>query len=179
VDSARQVLTELAGSARVAAEHASRIDQPIDQDPDLAELRPDAARLADRQQRAIGHLRRLLTDADTAARTLAEARRLTASLDAEANDLATRRADRRHGGCAHTAPSWPAAVRGHLERAVELRLPDPAATLAELELVGGDAGWPEPGRQRRARGRPGRLHRAGHGGRRTNRARAVQPGSPG
>ncbi|HWN34772.1 MAG TPA: TIGR02680 family protein, partial [Pseudonocardia sp.] len=143
VDSARQVLTELAGSARVAAEHASRIDQPIDQDPDLAELRPDAARLADRQQRAIGHLRRLLTDADTAARTLAEARRLTASLDAEANDLATRRADADTAVRAH-GTELAAAVRGHLERAVELRLPDPAATLAELELWAETLDGPNP-----------------------------------
>ncbi|HWN34155.1 MAG TPA: TIGR02680 family protein, partial [Pseudonocardia sp.] len=133
VDSARRMLTELSGSARVAAEHASLIDRRIDQDPDLAELRRDAARLADRQQRAIGHLRRLLEDADNAARNLAEARRVTAGLDTEANDLATRRAD------ADTAvrvngTELVTAIRGHLERAAELRLPDPAATLAELEL---------------------------------------------
>ena len=142
VDSARRVLTELAEAARVRVEHAA-IEQLIDQDPDLPELRQDAARLADRQQRAIGLLRRLLREADAAARAVAEARRVTEGLDAEADDLVSRRAEadaavREHGAELVTA------IRGHLEQATELHLPDPAATLAELELWTETLAGPNP-----------------------------------
>jgi len=115
VDSARQVLTELAG---IGPGRGGSTPPGSTSPSTRTRTWPSCARTPRAwptgQQRAIGHLRRLLTDADTAARTLAEARRLTASLDAEPTTsppvgrTPTRRW-RAHG------TELAAAVRGHLE----------------------------------------------------------------
>jgi len=132
---AREATTQVAGTARIGAEHAERVDRVMDerQDPDLAGLRRDAAQIADRQGTAIAHVRRLVEVVEEAARRLATARGRVAELDAEAVGLAGRSADadrvaRERGG------ELVAGVRDHLVGAVELWLPDPAAVLAELEL---------------------------------------------
>ena len=59
-----------ATQARLAAEHA-RIDQTLDQQPDLRTLRREAEQLADRQQRAIRHVRALLKTVEEATQKLA------------------------------------------------------------------------------------------------------------
>jgi uncharacterized protein (TIGR02680 family) len=140
---ARQSTLDSAASARLAEQHGERIDRVLDAEGDLATLRRDAQQLADRQQRAIGHVRALVEAAAEAARKLSDARQRVSELDVEADDLARRRneADRAvhdHGRALVTA------VRAHYDRATEIRLPDPAATFAELELWVETLGGPNP-----------------------------------
>jgi uncharacterized protein (TIGR02680 family) len=133
--SARAATTEAAGLAGIAPDHAERVDQALDVQPapDITALRRGAAQLAERQRLAIAHVRKLIDAVTEAARRLATARIRVDELDAEAAGLAQRRADAdlavREQGAELIAD-----VHRHLAGAVELRLPDPATVLAELEL---------------------------------------------
>jgi uncharacterized protein (TIGR02680 family) len=142
---AREVTADAAISAGVGAEHAERVDRVLAErpDPDLAVLRRDAAQLADRQRRAITHVRGLVEAAEEAVRRLAAARQRVSELDAEVDGLAQRRADADRAVHEQGA-ELTAAVRAHLAGAVELGLPDPAAVLAELELWTDTVDGPNP-----------------------------------
>jgi len=133
LDAARASAAETAATALIAGSHAERIDKALDVQPDLLALRREADQLADRQQRAVKQVTALIGAVEEAGRTLAEARRKVSELDAEADELADRRAIAEVAATACGA-ELVSAVRGHLDAATELRLPDPAATLAELEL---------------------------------------------
>ncbi|MQA77385.1 MAG: TIGR02680 family protein [Streptosporangiales bacterium] len=130
---ARHSAGDAAATAHITDQHADGINTPLDAAHDLTALRGEAGRLVDRQQRAIDHVQSLLTKVDDTTRALADARRRATDLDTEAEDLAVRRTD-----AERTVTERGAAlvreVRAHLDRATELRLPDPASTLAELEL---------------------------------------------
>ncbi|WP_158895335.1 TIGR02680 family protein [Amycolatopsis anabasis] len=130
---ARQATGSAAAAARIAEPHTQRIDAALDDDPDLRDLRRVAEQIADRQQRAIGHVRELIAAQEQAGRVLADARRRVAELETEMSELTDRRTDA-DTVLAERGGELVSAVRGHLDVAVELRLPDPAATLAELEL---------------------------------------------
>jgi uncharacterized protein (TIGR02680 family) len=135
VTSAREAAADAAHQAGIGAEHADRLDRILGERPDsdLAALRREAAQLADRQRRAIAHVRGLIEAVDDATRRLAAARQRVAELDTEAAGLAQRRTDAERAVHERGA-ELTAAVRDHLAGATELRLPDPAAVLAELEL---------------------------------------------
>ncbi|MPY80062.1 MAG: TIGR02680 family protein [Actinophytocola sp.] len=132
---ARQSTVDAATAARVAHDHQARVDAALDDpgEPDLSQLRRTADALAERQQRAVRHVRGLVGAAEEAERTLAAARTRVAELETEADDLAARRTDAENAVTEHGA-ALVTAVRAHLDAARELRLADPAATLAELEL---------------------------------------------
>lgn len=129
----REAAGEGAVAARMGADHAERVNGPLDGEPDLARLRRDAAGLADRQERAVKQVRTMIQAVREAQRRLTEARAKVTELDAEADELADRRA-----GAEQTVTERGATlvteVRARLEQATELRLADAAATLAELEL---------------------------------------------
>ncbi len=129
----RQSATELASSARVADSHAQHVDTPLEGQPELAVLRRAAEQLRERQQRAIRHVSTLITDVDNAGRALADAQRKASELDAEASDLDGRR-ESANSAVDQRGTELVTAVRAHLDDATELRLPDPASTIAELEL---------------------------------------------
>ncbi|MEC3980673.1 TIGR02680 family protein, partial [Amycolatopsis sp. H20-H5] len=133
LDSARTEANSAAETARIGGQHAERIDAAVPTNPDLVALRREAEQLVVRQQRAIEQVAALIRALEKAARELAEARRKVTELDTEAADLAERRTDAEAGVTARGA-ELVTAVRGHLDAATELRLTDPAATLAELEL---------------------------------------------
>ncbi|MGH3341449.1 MAG: TIGR02680 family protein [Carbonactinosporaceae bacterium] len=119
--------------ARVAAEHAERVDRVLDEWPDVSEPRREAEQLAARQLQVIDHVRALIKTAEAGAERLATARRRASDLDAEADELAQRRADADRA-VAERGRELVAAVCAHLTGAAELRVPDLAATAAELEL---------------------------------------------
>ena len=131
--SARQASSGWAAKARVAGEHAEHVDGEEAERREPSVLRPGAERIVDRQRRAIEHVSGLIRAVDEAAQKLADARRKVSELDSEADQLAERRgeADRE---VAERGGELVSAVRGHLERATELRLASLAEALAELEL---------------------------------------------
>ncbi|MGI8695667.1 MAG: TIGR02680 family protein [Mycobacteriales bacterium] len=129
----RQSTVDSATAARIGRDHAERIDAALDDRPDLYRLTRDADQLADRQRRAIDHVGTLIAAVDDAARTLAERGRKVTELDAESAQLALRRTDADRA-VSELGAQLVSAVRHHLSNAFELRVPDPAATLAELEL---------------------------------------------
>jgi uncharacterized protein (TIGR02680 family) len=132
-DSARGAAKEAAELARIAGPHLERIDTALAESPDVARLRADAERLAARQKDAIDQVTTMIRAVDQAGHELTEACRKAGELDAEADELAERRAlaDAR---VTERGAELITAVRRHLDDATELRLDDPAATLAELEL---------------------------------------------
>lgn len=130
---ARRSAASSAGTAHIAGEHAEGVDGPLDVAHDLTPLRGEAGQLIDRQRRAIDHVQALITADDDATRALTAARRRTTELEAEAAELATRRTDVEHA-VSERGAELVRDVRAHLDHASELRLPDPAGTLAELEL---------------------------------------------
>ncbi|MQA61603.1 MAG: TIGR02680 family protein [Actinophytocola sp.] len=130
---ARQSAADSAAAARIAHDHRERIENSIDDEPDLARLRRAATELAERQQRAVKHVRGLIAAVEAAERQLAEARAKVSELEAEADDLAARRGDA-EVAVSERGAVLVSAVRSHLATARELRLADQAATLAELEL---------------------------------------------
>ncbi|MHA6804681.1 TIGR02680 family protein [Salinifilum ghardaiensis] len=129
----RQSATELASAARVADDHAEHVDTPLDGQPELAAVRHAAEQLRARQQRAIRHVTGLITDVDNADRALNDAQRKASELDAEAGDL-DEREESADSAVQQRGVDLVTAVRAHLDDAAELRLPDPASTIAELEL---------------------------------------------
>jgi uncharacterized protein (TIGR02680 family) len=133
LESARRSATEAAVSARIAGSHAERINAALDDRPDLLGLRREAEQLAERQKSAVKQLTAMITAVEEAGRKLGEARRKVSELDEEADDLADRRATADFV-VTQSGAELVSAVRAHLEAATELRLPDPAVTLAELEL---------------------------------------------
>jgi uncharacterized protein (TIGR02680 family) len=133
LDAARVEARKAAELALIAGPHAERIDAALSESPDVARLRADAEQLAARQKNAIDQVETMIRAVEKAGGELAEARRKADELDAEADELAERRAlaDTHVTDC---GAGLVTAVRGHLDAATELRLDDPAATLAELEL---------------------------------------------
>ncbi|MPY98981.1 MAG: TIGR02680 family protein [Actinophytocola sp.] len=134
---ARQSAREGATAARVDGEHTERIDAvldgTLDNDTDLAHARGVAEDLADRQQRAVDHVKALIARAHDAERALADARAKADELAAEADELAERRANAERT-VAERGAELVRDVRAHVEQARELRLADTATTLAELEM---------------------------------------------
>jgi uncharacterized protein (TIGR02680 family) len=124
---------DTAAAARIASDHAERIDRALDGRGDPAQLRVETERITSRQQRALDHVARLLGLAAEAAREVTVVRRALADLETEAADLA----ERRQGAAdavARTGADLLSEIRDHLDRATELRVADLAAVLAELEL---------------------------------------------
>ncbi len=133
----RSTAGEAASAARVSSDHADRIDQVLDAggfaDADAAQLRAEADRITERQQRSLDHVQRLRSAADDALREAAAARRVLADADAELADLGER--------CQIAADlvgrqgiELVTQVREHLAQAAELQVADSAGTVAELEL---------------------------------------------
>jgi uncharacterized protein (TIGR02680 family) len=136
VGRARRSAAEAATGARVARPHADEVDRLIDdRSPAADPVVPQraATALAERQQRAIDGVKALIERAENAERTLTDARRKVMELDAEADELAERR---RTAGARllEYGIDLVRQIRAHLDGATELRLPDLAATLAQLEL---------------------------------------------
>ncbi|QGK70721.1 TIGR02680 family protein [Allosaccharopolyspora coralli] len=129
----RQSATEVASTARIADSHTEHVDTPLEGHAEPAAVRRAAEQLRDRQQRAVDHVDALLNDVDTADRKLADAQRRSAELDTEAGELAER-TESADNAVEQRGADLVTAVRAHLDGATELRLPDPASTLAELEL---------------------------------------------
>ncbi|MEU4292759.1 TIGR02680 family protein [Kribbella sp. NPDC026596] len=139
----RAQAVDAAAAARVAADHAERIDRALDapehpRSPalpggDPAQLRVLGEQIVRRQQRTLDHVNGLLRAADAADHGVAAVRRELAELDSEAAGLA----ERRHAAVdavTEAGTGLVSEIRGHLERATELRVADPAALLAELDL---------------------------------------------
>jgi uncharacterized protein (TIGR02680 family) len=128
----RSQAVDAAAAARVAADHAERIDRAVGAG-DPVQLRAQGEQIASRQQRSLDHVNGLLRAADAAAHEVAGVRREVVELDAEAAGLA----ERRHVAAeavAEAGTGLVSEIRGHLEQATELRVADPAALLAELDL---------------------------------------------
>ncbi|MGI8801865.1 MAG: TIGR02680 family protein [Solirubrobacteraceae bacterium] len=129
---ARGAALESARAARIGAAHADQVDTVIEQ-VDAEELRRRGDDLADRQQRAIDHLEALLRVAADRRRALAARREQLIRLETEAAGLAEQR-----GAAADAAAEegreLVGEARSRLEAAHQLRLGDPAGTLAALEL---------------------------------------------
>ncbi|MFD7154088.1 TIGR02680 family protein [Kribbella sp. NPDC059898] len=124
---------DAAAAARVAVDHADRIDVAVEAGGDPVQLRVQGDRIASRQQRALDHVSGLLRAVDAAGHEVSLVRRELAELDTEAAGLAERRrtaADAVTGAGADLVSQ----VRRHLERAAELRVTDSADLLAELDL---------------------------------------------
>ncbi|MGH3979208.1 MAG: TIGR02680 family protein, partial [Pseudonocardiaceae bacterium] len=142
LDGIRQACTNAAQAARIATEHAARIDAALDTDEPP---RRSATELADRQQRATDHVGRLVDSAEQARRELATARQRVEEFAAEAEQLAQLRTQAEQavtGGGAELV----AAVRGYLDSTTELGVDDPAAVLAALELWVETLDGPNPAR---------------------------------
>jgi uncharacterized protein (TIGR02680 family) len=133
LETARQSAVDLAATALVPGDHAERVDSLLDGEPELPPIRRAAEQLVERQQRAIRHVRTLIEQVQEAGRALARAREKVTEAEADADDLAERRAGAEQV-VAERGAELVSAVREHLDTATELRLADPAATLAELEL---------------------------------------------
>lgn len=134
--------TDAAGRGRIRAGHDERVDAALADPTDAAgparsvdptRLRREAEQLVERQQRALRHVTGLVEAAAEAARRLATARQALGDLDAQADALAARRAEAEEEFTDHGA-RLVTAYRRQLEGATELRLSDPATTLAALEL---------------------------------------------
>ncbi len=125
--------TEAAVAARIGGEHAERIDRVVDAVGDPAPLRTPAEQIINRQQRALEHVNGLLRATDDATREVAVVRRALADLDSEAAGLAERR-QVATGIVTEAGADLRSEIRGHLDRALELRVADPAAVLAALGL---------------------------------------------
>ncbi|NYH77246.1 uncharacterized protein (TIGR02680 family) [Actinopolyspora biskrensis] len=130
---ARQQAAERASAALVTDRHAEAVDAPLDGQPDPAIPRRAAEQLRDRQQHAIRHVFTLLTAVDNAERALGEAQRKASELDEQASDLNERKASA-EASAEQCGAELVTAIRAHLDHATELRLTDPASTIAELEL---------------------------------------------
>ncbi|TDO30624.1 uncharacterized protein (TIGR02680 family) [Kribbella sp. VKM Ac-2527] len=129
----RRQAEEVASAARIASDHAERVDRALDAGSDPAQLRVEAERITSRQQRALDHVTRLLRLADEAAHEVTVVRRALGDLETETADLAERR-QVAAVTVAQAGSDLLSDVRGHLDRAAELRVADIAAVLAELEL---------------------------------------------
>ncbi|MDX3001886.1 TIGR02680 family protein [Kribbella solani] len=125
--------TEAAVAARIAGEHAERIDRVVDAVGDPALLRGPADQITNRQQRALEHVNGLLQATDDAARELAVVRRAMAELESEGAGLAERR-QVATDIVTEAGADLQSEIRDYLDRATELRVADPAAVLAELGL---------------------------------------------
>lgn len=137
LDTARRSALAAAREALIAEAHTELTG------PDL---RQQAERLADRQQRAITHIESLLAAHDQAQRDLGAARQRLDELVAEAEALAVRRGEA-DDEVTRQGVALDAAIRRHLDMAVELEVADPAAVLAALELWCETLDGPNPARQ--------------------------------
>ncbi|MGI8814958.1 MAG: TIGR02680 family protein, partial [Pseudonocardia sp.] len=146
----RGVAIEKARAGLLGPAHRREIDARLDSaDPPaetaLTELRTTATALVERQTRAIGHVDGLLGADAQAQRALAAAHAEVERLAAARDELATRRSDAELA-VAEAGQELIAAVREHLTVLRELRVPDPAALLAELELWVETMDGPDPAR---------------------------------
>jgi uncharacterized protein (TIGR02680 family) len=119
-------------AARVEAEFAQLLEATADQGA-LDQLRRQAGELADRQQRAIEHMRQLLDALDDCRRRLAAAREHHDEVAGQQAELAEGR-ERATERLVEVAGDYLRQVREHIEGAVELTLDDPAGALAALTL---------------------------------------------
>jgi uncharacterized protein (TIGR02680 family) len=133
--SARQTAAEHARAARIEHAFADEVDTVLGRDdrPDDAELQRRAEDLGARQQRAIETVGGLLDAWEAATRELAAGRVQTEQLASEHGELTARR-EASAAELADVSNDYVRAVRAHLEAADELRLAEPAETLAALEL---------------------------------------------
>ncbi|MGH8825170.1 MAG: TIGR02680 family protein, partial [Jiangellaceae bacterium] len=121
-----------AATAHVDRGHAADIDARLTR-AELVDLRAAAGQLADRQQRAVAHVRQLSDALIDRRDELAAARRRADELAADAAQLA----DERRTAAAEVGRCGTELVdrtRRHVESTVELSVPDPGDALAALEL---------------------------------------------
>ncbi|MEO6082860.1 MAG: TIGR02680 family protein [Umezawaea sp.] len=137
LDTARRSALTAARDALIADAHAELAE------PDI---RQQAERLADRQQRAIAHIESLLGAHEQAQRDLVAARQRVDELAADAETLAIRCGEADDEVSAQGV-ALTIATRRHLDVAVELQVTDPAAVLAALELWCETLDGPNPARQ--------------------------------
>lgn len=165
---ARQATLDAAADALIERGHADQIDARLSPDqappdqtvgdqvaaPDqaalptgqqYAELRAEAERIADRQQRAVAHVEGLVRVVEDTQRTVADLRRRLAEFDSHAAELADRRGEMDQI-VVERAAGHVAATRTHLAGLRELRIEDPAAVLAALELWVETLAGPHPAR---------------------------------
>lgn len=135
---------DAADVARITAGHADRVDSALDSTA-VPALRAAGQDIAERQQRAIGHVQTMITAVERTHRELSTARHRVEDLDAESARLTERRqeAARTVAGRGHDLVD---AVRAHLGACTELAVADPASVLAALELWVETLDGPNPAR---------------------------------
>jgi len=128
----RATSTAAAATALVSVQYDERVDREIGRRT-ITELRGAAAKLLDRQQEAIAHVRRLLGELETWRIAVAQARERLDEQATEQDAIATRRVAvvSRLGAA---GVSLVGAARTYLAAAGTVAVPDPAAVLAALDL---------------------------------------------
>ena len=145
----REVDAALDPAAARAAEGARDLHGAAEPAPAVAARVAAARHAADalvaRQERAIAHVTRLLVEAEAATAAVGAARASVDRLVSAATQLAERRAGAQATvtRCGHELV---ADVRGHLDAAVELAVPEPDAVLAALQLWVETLEGPDPAR---------------------------------
>lgn len=127
----RSTASDDAVRAAVSDRHRDEVDNYLDGEPDLPELRRAAATLVDRQQAAIRHVRALITRVAEAMREVGTARSRLIDLDARAAELSERELAA-HADVDSEAVALVGRARECLSAAQELRLVDLADVLDEL-----------------------------------------------
>lgn len=134
---ARSAAVEQAQVAGIVDAFSDRVDRVIETDvtdeTDVTELRRRAEALAERQQRAIDHLRTLLAAVADGQRALIDARERHEELASEAAMLAGQRVQAAEL-LAEAGRDLVHAARVYVDAASALMLADPAEVLAALEL---------------------------------------------
>ncbi len=147
---ARQSAVDTATSAGIGRQYAAEVEDSLTADPVGPStvddrLRALAGQIAERQERAVAHVRRLIAAVEQAFRALAEARSRLDDLESQVAENADRCRDAERA-VAERAAEHVAAVRAHLEASVEAGVGDPAALLAALELWVETLDGPSPAR---------------------------------
>lgn len=144
----RRSALDSAATARIDGRHTEQIDARLDAELDagaVVTLRTAADDLHTRQAAAVRHVERLLDEVDARRRALVDARKTVENLAGALNELAQQRQDASEA-VAERGADLISSMRTHLAELVEVALPDPASTLAELELWTETLNGPNPGR---------------------------------
>jgi uncharacterized protein (TIGR02680 family) len=143
---ARRAAADLAATAGLGRRHLAEVDEPLGAGSvPIERLRTAAGELADRQQRALARVGELAGLLEAALRELREALRTLAGVQSQVGEAVEDRRDAERAAARH-ASEHVAAVRDHLDGAAELRVGEPAAVLAALELWVDTLDGPSPAR---------------------------------
>jgi uncharacterized protein (TIGR02680 family) len=131
LETARGNAVDAASRAVLTPDHEGRVDSRLTDD--IAAVRQAAERLAQSRQHAITHVSELVSAAHAASAAVLAARAEADRIQSQLDELAAQRTDAEQA-VSQLGTRLVAAVRAHTVEATELVLPDPAATMAELEL---------------------------------------------